>query len=306
MLLGVPNLDPWNGYNDTQDPSIDLMFNTATLRYGHTQVNNVTWRLEEDMATHSEGGDILLRDVFFDPTILFTGGCSPIYRGLNAKQHNSPEVNIVEDLKEFVFAKRPGVGIDLLSTNMRRGREMGLPKFGDARLIYGLQPWTAWENFTEWGTQLTNAYNTTDPSICDPWMCGILEFGPPNTLGGELGELFHTVFRRQFERIRNGDRFWYLNGWFDTADMEDIQNTKLSMIILRNSNLLQLKCNVFEVIPSGGGSYLGVPGPYCYSSNYTSPTTGSPTSATSAHSDASVAIISMAFVCLALFLSLLL
>jgi len=305
MLLGVPNLDPWNGYNATQDPAIDLMFNTVTLRYGHTQVNNVTWRLEEDMATHSAGGDILLRDVFFDPRIIYQEGCSPMWRGLNAKQHNSPEVNIVEDLKEYVFAKTPGVGIDLLSTNMRRTREMGLPKFGDARTIYGFEPWTSWDNFTEWGVQLTKAYNTTDPSICDPWLCGILENGPPNVLGGELGQLFHQIFKRQFERIRNGDRFWYLNGWFDTADMEDIMNTKLSMIILRNSNIQQLKCNIFEVIPSGGGSYLGVPGPYCYSANATVPTTGTG-AVTTGSSDASATTISMMLFAFALFLSLLL
>jgi len=243
------------------------MFNEVTLRYGHTQVNNVTWRLEED-GSHSAGGDILLREVFFDPTILYTGGCSPIWRGLQAKQHNSPEVNIVEDLKEFVFAKKGFLGIDLMSTNMRRAREMGLPNFYNARRIYGLGTnpdwvnYTQWSDFSDWPDQFTTAYNTTDPSGCDPWLCGIMETTPPtpSSVGGELGQLLHEIFKRQFSKIRNGDRFWYLNNQFNSADMADIMSTTFAMIVLRNSVVNQLYCNIFE---GPYGSYTGTVGPLC-------------------------------------------
>jgi len=298
MLLGEPNLAPYPGYDSSLDPAIDLMFNSVTLRYGHTQVNNVTWRLNSD-GTHATGGDILLRNVFFDPTILYTDGCTPIYRGLNAKQHNSPEVNIVDDLKENLFAKAGQFGLDLLSTNLRRARAMGLPNFGTARQIYGLEPpYQTWDNFTEWGVQLTNAYNTSDPTICDPWICGILE--TQNSTGGELGILFHEIFRRQFERFRAADRFWYRNNWFDQNDMTDILNTTLSMIILRNSQVGSLKCNLFEV-PSG--SYTGTTGPTCTGPVTTTGTTGT----TGKKSDAAEAPVSMILLALmSVLLSLLL
>jgi len=244
-------------------------------------VNNITWRLEDD-GSHSVGGDILLRDVFFDPTIIVnTGGCSPIFRGLQGKQHNSPEVNIVDDLKEFVFAKKGFFGIDLLSTNMRRAREMGIPNFGTARQIYGVGTpffvvtYESFYNFTDpaVAADLVIAYNSTDPGVCDPWLCGILESTnpTPTQVGGELGQLLHEVIRRQFERFRDGDRFWYLNNQFDSNDLAEILNTTLAEIILRNSVVQQLYCNIFE---GPYGSYLGVTGPICTTTLTTTTTTG--------------------------------
>jgi len=277
MLLGEPNLNPYPGYDSQINPGVNALFNEVALRYGHTQVNNVTWRLNND-GTHAAGGDILLRDVFFDPTLIVDGGCSVIFFGLNAKVHNSPEVNIVDDLKEFVFSHVPNMNIDLLSTNMRRGREMGLPPFGAAKAMYGLTVFTHWDNFTEWGTQLTKAYNTTDPSFCDPWLCGILDgpFPTSAAYGGELGELNHVVVQQQFEKFRNGDRFWYLNNQFDSAELATINATKLSDIILRNSLVAQIQCDIFEV---PNKPYLPQPpGPACFNPNPT--TTGQVGSAT--------------------------
>jgi len=278
MLLGTPNLDPYHGYNASQTVNVNMMYNTVSLRYGHTQVNNITWRLNED-GTKANGGDILLREVFFDPTIIVNYGCSDIWRGLNAKAHNSPEVNIILDLKEFVLAKNGSVGIDLLSTNMRRGRDLGLPRFRDAKLLYGMQPWTSF-NFTESQANLEAAYNTTDPSDCDPWICGILEPGFDNVDGGELGQLNHMVVKTQFEAFRDGDRFWYLNNQFTPDELAQIQGTKLADIILRNSNLKSLKCNIFEV---PGNPYTGTVGPTCYPQPPSTGTTGSATTKSSAH-----------------------
>jgi len=299
MLLGSPGLDPYSGYNSSQDVSINLLFNTVALRYGHTQVNNITWRLNED-GSHTTGGDILLRNVFFDPTLVISGGCSVIFRGLNAKQHNSPEVNIVEDLKEYLFAKAGFFGLDLLSTNMRRAREMGLPNFGDARALYNLQPvWTDWDNFTEWGNEFTTAYGTRDPHGCDPWICGIMESAFPFLEGGELGMLNYITVKTQFEHLRNGDRFWYLNDQFDAAELAEIQNTTLANIILRNGDVQKLKCNIFEV---PGNSYTGTTGPDCLASSSTG-TSGSTTGATgtTGKSAASVATFSMVVLAFALF-----
>jgi len=304
MLLGLPNLDAYGGYDDTIDVAVDAMFNEVTLRYGHTQVNNVTWRLNND-GTHATGGDILLRDVFFDPTILYTGGCSPIYYGLQAKQHNSPEANIVEDLKEYVFAKKGFLGIDLLSTNMRRAREMGLPNFGTARQIYGEGlNWPAYSNFnfTDWPDQFDTAYNTSDPFGCDPWICGIMEntLPVPNAVGGELGQLFHYIFKRQFTKFRAGDRFWYTNSQFDSSDLAEIQSTTLAQIVLRNSVVAQMYCNIFE---GPYGSYTGTTGPLCYNTvSATSSTTFANTATTGA---ASTAVVSFAVLALSMLIAML-
>jgi hypothetical protein len=289
MLLGTPNLDPYAGYNASQNADVNMMFNQVALRYGHTQVNNITWRREND-GTPSSGGDILLRDVFFDPTLVQTYGCSSIYYGLNLKAHNSPEVNIVDDLKEFVFAHKGSYGIDLISTNMRRARDVGLPAFNDARMLYGLAPYSDW-SFTDWSFQFQNVYNTSTPDTCDPWICGILENPtPPGLVGGELGELLYHVVKKQFEAFRDGDRFWYLNNQFSPADLAEIQGTKLSHIILRNSQVAQIKCDIFEV---PGNPYTGTVGPDCTQQQYAT-TAASTTGSTTGSSASSITFSAVA------------
>jgi len=257
MLLGHPNLDPYAGYNSSVDPNVDFMFNSVALRYGHTQVNDITWRLNEDR-TFAAGGNISLKLSFFQPAILLNEGCSPIFRGLNAKAHNSPEVNLVDTLQDFLFAKAGSFGNDLIATNMRRARETGLPNYNTARQIYGLPPMTDF-SFTGYPTLFENAYGTTDPTNCDPWMCGILENGP--TPDGELGDLFYNIVKRQFQRTRDSDRFWYSNNQFSSLEYSQLNQTRLVDIILRNSNVQQLKCSIFEV-PNNINT-----GPLCYRGN---------------------------------------
>lgn len=273
MLLGNPNIPPYSGYDSSRDASVDFMFNTVALRYGHTQVNNVTARLNEDRSPAS-GGTILLRNVFFDPTILYTGGCSPIYRGLNSKAHNSPEVNIVDDLKEYLFAKKGSFGLDLLSTNMRRAREAGLPNYNTARQIYNFPPQVSF-NYTVWQAEFNLAYGTDDPTNCDPWICCLLE---PGINGGELGELNHDIVVRQFSALRAGDRFWYDNLQFNATELAEIKATKLADIIIRNSQVVTLKCNIFEV---PGSPYNGIVGPTCPRPTTTGTTGAKLTSSTS-------------------------
>jgi len=292
MLLGSPNLAPYQGYNPTLDPSVDFFFNTVSLRYGHTQVNNVTWRLNEDR-THANGGDMLLRNIFFDPAWTTLGeGCSAIYRGLNAKKHNSPEVNIVDDLKEFLFAKKGSFGADLLSTNMRRAREVGLPAYRDARIIYGFPPQTTF-NYSEWADNFRTAYGSDNPDECDPWICCLLESGID---GGELGEVNKEAVKRQFTRLRDGDRFWYDNNQFDAPTLAEIKATKLSHIILRNSVVQTIKCDIFEV---PGDPYTGTVGPDCHATQATT-TTGSTTKSLASSVVASASFVLFAILALVL------
>jgi len=214
----------------------------------------MTLRLNEDRSP-APGGNISLKLNFFQPAMLFNGGCSPIWRGLNAKAHNSPEPNIDSVLKDFLFAKAGFPGNDLISTNLRRARELGLPNYSNARLLYGLTPYSDF-SFTEWEPQLIEAYNGTDPTNCDPWVCGIFE--PGATPDGELGDLLYQIVKNQFQRTRDSDRFWYLNGQFSTTELDEILATNLSTIILRNSNIQSIKCSVFEV-PNAMNT-----GPICY------------------------------------------
>ncbi|MCP2727049.1 peroxidase family protein [Limnofasciculus baicalensis] len=76
----------------------------------------------------------------------------------------------------------------------------------------------------------------------DLWMGGIAE-DPVN--GGSVGELFNTIISDRFRRARDGDRFFYLNDSDLLSLAPDIDTTRLSDIIRRNSTITNIQDNAF-------------------------------------------------------------
>ena len=114
---------------------------------------------------------------------------------------------------------------DLMAVNMQRARDHGLPDFNSARMAYGLQPVTSFEqlnplygidrSITNGIEYLRDVYNN-NISRCDIWACGLAETIPSDLeveagMPSGPGELFAEVLYDQFMRIRHADRFWYEN-----------------------------------------------------------------------------------------------
>jgi peroxidase len=67
------------------------------------------------------------------------------------------------------------------------------------------------------------------------------------------------IIADQFQRLRDGDRFFYLNQ-FHGAQLSAIQNTSLADIIARNTTTTNLQSNVFFFKTSISGRVTtGVP-----------------------------------------------
>ncbi len=62
-----------------------------------------------------------------------------------------------------------------------------------------------------------------------------------------VGELFFTILKDQFERLRDGDRFWYEN-YFHGKELKMIEKTTLAKVIQRNTKVgNELQKNVFLI-----------------------------------------------------------
>ena len=70
-----------------------------------------------------------------------------------------------------------------------------------------------------------------------------------------MGETATAIIADQFERLRDGDRFWYENTMTD-REVRDIENTSLGDIIARNTNVDSLQENVFFFSPTITGSVV--------------------------------------------------
>jgi hypothetical protein len=66
-----------------------------------------------------------------------------------------------------------------------------------------------------------------------------------------VGETFATILKDQFERVRDGDRYWYQNRGLNSMQLDMIENTLLSDIIRRNTSIESIQQNVFLAMDIG-------------------------------------------------------
>ena len=190
-------------------------------------------------------GHLALRDAFFTPETVLTdanGGIDPVLRGLVSQLGQEVDPFLVDDVRNLLFGP---MGFDLAALNMQRGRDHGLPSYNQMRATMGLTPYMSWDDavFMDGVKDLLMSVYT-DINDIDLWIGGLAE---NHVNGGMLGELFSAIVGDQFSRLRDGDRFWYQNGMFETEWMEFIEGSTLSAIIMRNTGITGLQANVFLV-----------------------------------------------------------
>ena len=133
--------------------------------------------------------------------------------------------------------------------NIQRGRDHGLPSYNQTLSDLGLTVASSFADITsdtDLQTALASVYS--DVNDVDVWVGGIAE---DHLAGSSVGLLINTILADQFERLRDGDRFWFENDPFFTGDpqlLAELQATTLADIILRNTNIASLQSNVF-IIP---------------------------------------------------------
>ena len=77
--------------------------------------------------------------------------------------------------------------------------------------------------------------------------------------GSDLGPLFHTILVEQFTRLRDGDRFFYLNYEFTAAELALIgAGDTLAEVIKANTTITNLQDDVFRFLAQEDGQGEGL------------------------------------------------
>jgi hypothetical protein len=245
VLLG-PNYmpAPYSGYNPAVNPQVANEFSTAGFRVGHTLLSSTLERFNEDGTIHPNG-HLSLKDAFFNPSIVKNEGIEPILRGLAVGKSEKIDNFVIDEVRNFLFGEpAPMGGFDLASLNIQRGREHGLPSYNQFRTEMGLGAKNSFSDLTggneDLAAKLAAVYvNVND---VDLWVGGLSE---PPVSGGMVGETFAIILKDQFERVRDGDRYWYQNRGLNSMQLDMIENTLLSDIIRRNTAIESIQQNVF-------------------------------------------------------------
>lgn len=233
VLLGPDALDPYTGYDDGVNAGIANIFSTSAYRLGHSMLSSTLLRLKKNGDPISEG-NLALKDAFFDPNTFLESGVEPILRGLIAQTAQDVDVFVIDAVRNFLFGPPGAGGFDLPALNIQRGRDHGLPSYNQARIDFGLAPAASFADVSSDATvvaRLTAAYLTVDD--IDVWVGGLAE---DHVNGGLMGELFFTILKDQFERLRDGDRFWYEQEDYLPQNFKSwVDSQTLTKIIRRNT-----------------------------------------------------------------------
>lgn len=194
---------------------------------------------------------LALRDAFFNPMrITDEGGIDSLLRGLAAQRMQDVDVSVVDDVRNFLFGPPGSGGFDLVALNIQRGRDHGLPDYNTVRVALGLPPAADFDDITsnpDLAVELAQLYATVDD--IDLWVGALAEDHKP---GAAVGELVYHALKDQFERHRDGDRFWYeIDPEFTPDQIARIRRTKLSDVIRRNTQIRDMQPNVFFVLGFG-------------------------------------------------------
>jgi peroxidase len=258
-----------------QVPLISQGFTTAAFRQGHTFIQGQV-RLH-DSRTFKFIESISLRHLFkrpfhyynpgecrgppFSPGSILAQECYEILI-INISPHtgqidkvmagalNTPAQSydpfITQEIAGHLF-QEPGeaFGMDLISINLQRAREQGVPGYVAYRERFTLLPKV--RTFEDLLGTMSNRtvvqYSRMYKSVhdIDLWSGGVSEIPRDGAL---VGPTFAAIIGQQFAQIKNGDRFWYENAnqpsSFTMAQLREIKKSSLARLLCINSDRVQL------------------------------------------------------------------
>ncbi|MBI1369083.1 MAG: peroxidase [Planctomycetes bacterium] len=257
-LLGDNALGAYSGYHADVNASIATEFSTAGYRLGHSLLADDVEFLDNDGNAVRE--EVPLAQAFFNPTLVSESGIDPILKYLASDMAQEVDSKVVGSVRNFLFGPPGAGGFDLASLNIQRGRDHGLSDYNTTRQAYGLAPIASFSEITSdtaLAQTLADLYDG-DVNDIDLWVGALAE---DHMNDASVGETLMAILVDQFERLRDGDRFFYLND----ADLDspivagliDFGSLSLSDLIRWNTGITNLQDNVFmlsvSAVPEPGG-----------------------------------------------------
>ncbi len=239
-VLGASALPGYTGYKSNVNATIANEFSTVAFRFGHSL-------LSADIERHTNSGadisdatgdsDISLAEDFFDPYLLsatakvdpLTGHTSsdigPVLKAEADGDSQATDLMAVDDVRNLLFGNGLFGGDDLMARDVQRGRDNGMADYNTMRVELGLQAVTSFSQITsnvKVQQELAAAYPGGVNTI-DAFEGGMAE---DHVSGSDVGPLFQAIMINQFARLRDGDRFFYLNETFNSEEPRHSQSSR--------------------------------------------------------------------------------
>jgi peroxidase len=240
-LLGPSTLTPYQGYDPNVSPQIFEEFSTAAYRFGHSIISPTETKIANDGLV-LEQQDLVAASSESTSDYATNGGADGLLRNLAQDYSQQEGATINSDLRNMLNANPPGDQGDLAAIDILRERDLGIATLNQTRAAIGLTPYTSFDQITSdpaLAGELQQVYGTVDQ--VDLFVGGLAE-DPAS--GAMVGPTFQVI-ADQFENLRDGDRLFFENQGFSSTLMNQIQNTTLSDLILRNTDTTAMQQDAF-------------------------------------------------------------
>jgi hypothetical protein len=147
-----------------------------------------------------------------------------------------------------------------MARDAQRDRDNGIPDYNTLRVALGLPAVTSFAQITT-NVQVQQALAQAYPggvNTIDAFEGGLAE---DHVRGSDVGALFQAIMVNQFTRLRDGDRFFYLNESFNREETGLFrQGNTLAKMIEANTGTTNLQSDVFVFEASVSGTVTGTRG----------------------------------------------
>uniref|UniRef100_A0A3B4Z7W2 NAD(P)H oxidase (H2O2-forming) n=1 Tax=Stegastes partitus TaxID=144197 RepID=A0A3B4Z7W2_9TELE len=244
--LGDKKLPPYPGYQKFVDPGTSPEFEVAAIRFGITMappgvyMRNRTCHFRN--ITNLDGSTSpamrLCNNFWKRQSVNVKTGqdVDDLLMGMASQIAEREDNVVVEDLRDYMYGPLRFTRSDLVAMTIQRGRDFGLRSYTEIRSALNLPPV---KTFGDINPEL----NSTNPQLLqdvaemyngDISKLELFPGGLLESLDGP-GPVFSAVILDQFERIRNGDRFWFenkQNGLFTDEEIQTILNITYHDILI--------------------------------------------------------------------------
>ncbi len=254
-VFGANALPAYSGYDPNVNATIANEFSTVAFRFGHSMVSGGIERDGNDGLPVADS--IPLSVDFFDPNLLNPAGVvdpltglvstdiDPILKGDASGNGQEMDMLAINAIRNLLFGNSGDGGQDLIALDVQRGRDHGIPDYNTLRVAMGLPAVTRFAQITS-NVQVQHELEQAYPggvNTIDAFEGGLAE---DHVAGSDVGPLFQAIMLNQFARLRDGDRFFYLNENLNPSEMRILQQgNTLAKVIEANTHITNLQSDVF-------------------------------------------------------------
>ncbi|XP_017752469.1 PREDICTED: uncharacterized protein LOC108545399 isoform X1 [Eufriesea mexicana] len=231
------------------DPSIANSFATAAFRFAHTLLPGLMKVTNEQEGTSSY---VELHRMLFNPYSLYSeGGVKSSVTSATRNMIQMTTTHVTSQLTNHLFEDPMAnvsvpCGLDLVSLNIQRGRDHGLPGYTKWREYCGLGKTDNFSDLQEYlDPQVLQDISPLYESVhdIDLYTGALAEI---RKAGAIVGPTFACLIADQFVALQRGDRFWYEISGQPHSFTED------QLTELRKTSLAKLICDSYDGIISDG------------------------------------------------------